>query len=42
MIERLQKDKSYYERTERELARQSASIQSMIAGLSKKIRPAAG
>ena len=36
MIERLQKDKSYYERTERELARQSASIQSMIAGLSKK------
>lgn len=36
MIERLQKDKSYYERTERELARQSASIQNMIAGLSKK------
>lgn len=36
MIERLQKDKSYYERTERELARQSASIQSMIAGLNKK------
>lgn len=36
MIERLQKDKSYYERTERELARQSASIQSMIANLSKK------
>lgn len=36
MIERLQKDKSYYERTERELARQSASIQSMIASLSKK------
>ena len=33
MIERLQKDKSYYERTERELARQSASIQSMIANL---------
>lgn len=36
MIERLQEDKSYYERTERELARQSASIQSMIANLSKK------
>ena len=36
MIESLQKDKSYYERTERELARQSASIQSMIANLSKK------
>ncbi len=35
MIERLQKDKAYYERTERELARQSASIQSMIANLTK-------
>ncbi len=33
MIERLKKDKSYYERTERELARQSASIQNMIANL---------
>jgi len=33
MIERLKKDKSYYEKTERELARQSASIQSMIASL---------
>ncbi len=36
MIERLQKDKNYYERTERELARQSASIQNMIANLTKK------
>ncbi|MBQ8460179.1 peptidoglycan DD-metalloendopeptidase family protein [bacterium] len=36
MIERLQKDKSYYERSERELARQSASIQSMIESLTKK------
>ena len=35
MIERLQKDKSYYERSEKELARQSASIQSMIAGMTK-------
>ncbi len=35
MIERLKKDKTYYERTERELARQSASIQNMIAGLTK-------
>ena len=33
MIERLNKDKAYYERTERELARQSASLQSMIAGM---------
>lgn len=33
MIERLKKDKSYYERSERELARQSASIQNMIEGL---------
>ncbi len=33
MIERLKKDKNYYERSERELARQSASIQSMIANL---------
>ncbi len=41
MIERLKKDKSYYERTERELARQSASIQNMIAGLTggKKTAP---
>jgi len=36
MIERLQKDKNYYERSEKELARQSASIQSMIEGLTKK------
>ncbi|MBR1424840.1 peptidoglycan DD-metalloendopeptidase family protein [bacterium] len=36
MIERLQKDKNYYEKTERELARQSASIESMIANLTKK------
>ena len=31
MIERLKKDKSYYERSEKELEKQSASIQSMIA-----------
>ncbi len=36
MIERLQKDKSYYERSERELARQSASIQRMIESLTRK------
>ena len=36
MIERLQKDKNYYEKTERELAQQSASIQNMIASLTKK------
>jgi len=36
MIERLNKDKSYYERSERELARQSASIQSMIESLTRK------
>lgn len=36
MIERLQKDKSYYERSERELARQSANIQSMIESLTRK------
>jgi murein DD-endopeptidase MepM/ murein hydrolase activator NlpD len=36
MIERLKKDKSYYERSERELARQSASIQSMIESLTRK------
>ncbi len=36
MINRLQKDKNYYERSERELARQSASIQNMIASLTKK------
>lgn len=35
MIERLQKDKNYYERSERELAKQSANIQSMIAGMTK-------
>lgn len=36
MIERLNKDKNYYERMEEELARQSSSIQNMIASLSKK------
>lgn len=36
MIERLQKDKSYYEKTERELARQSASIQSMIEQMTRR------
>lgn len=36
MIERLQKDKNYYERSERELARQSASIQSMIENLTRQ------
>ena len=35
MIERLKKDKSYYEKSEKELARQSANLQSMIAGLTK-------
>ncbi len=42
MIERLQKDKNYYEKTERELAQQSASIQNMIAGLTKKNSQAGG
>lgn len=36
MIERLQKDKNYYERSERELARQSESIERMIAQLTQK------
>lgn len=36
MINRLQKDKSYYERSERELARQSASIQAMIESMTRK------
>lgn len=36
MIERLQKDKNYYERSERELARQSANIQAMIESLTRK------
>lgn len=36
MIERLQKDKSYYERSERELARQSESIQRMIEELTRR------
>jgi murein DD-endopeptidase MepM/ murein hydrolase activator NlpD len=36
MIERLKKDKNYYERSERELARQSASIQSMIENLTRR------
>lgn len=35
MIERLNKDKNYYEKTEKELARQSENIQSMIAKLTK-------
>jgi len=35
MIERLKKDKAYYEKTERELANQSANIQNMIAKLAK-------
>lgn len=35
MIERLKKDKAYYERTEKELANQSANIQNMIAKLAK-------
>ena len=36
MIQRLQSDKAYYERSERELARQSENIQNMIAGVTKK------
>ena len=36
MIERLQKDKAYYERSEKELERQSANIQSMIANMTRK------
>lgn len=36
MIERLNKDKNYYEKMEEELARQSSSIQNMIASLAKK------
>lgn len=36
MIEKLNKDKSYYERSERELARQSASIQSMIENMTRR------
>lgn len=35
MIERLKKDKAYYEKAEKELANQSANIQNMIAKLSK-------
>lgn len=35
MIERLKKDKAYFERTERELARQSQSIQNMIAAMTR-------
>lgn len=42
MIEKLNKDKSYYERSERELARQSASIQNMIENMTKRnTRPGA-
>ncbi len=36
MVQRLQKDVNYYERSERELAKQSASIQAMIANLTQK------
>ncbi len=36
MIYRLQKDKNYYEKSEKELAKQSASIQNMIAGMTKQ------
>ena len=39
MIQRLQNDKAYYERTERELAKQSENIQNMIAGVTKKNGP---
>ena len=39
MIQRLQNDKAYYERSERELARQSENIQNMIAGVTKKNGP---
>jgi murein DD-endopeptidase MepM/ murein hydrolase activator NlpD len=39
MIQRLQNDKAYYERSERELARQSANIQDMIAGVTRKNGP---
>lgn len=35
MIERLKKDKAYYEKTEKELANQSANLQNMIAKLAK-------
>lgn len=36
MIQRLQKDKNYYEKSERELAKQSRSIENMISSLAKK------
>ena len=39
MIQRLQNDKAYYERSERELAKQSENIQNMIAGVTKKSGP---
>ena len=39
MIQRLQNDKAYYERTDRELAKQSENIQNMIAGVTKKNGP---
>ncbi|MBO5385418.1 peptidoglycan DD-metalloendopeptidase family protein [bacterium] len=39
MIQRLQNDKAYYERSERELAKQSENIQNMIAGVTKKNGP---
>ncbi|MBP3821438.1 peptidoglycan DD-metalloendopeptidase family protein [bacterium] len=36
MIDRLNKDKAYYEKTEKELAAQSANLQNMIANMTKK------
>lgn len=36
MIDKLNKDKNFYERSERELARQSESIQNMIASLTRR------
>lgn len=36
MIDKLNKDKNFYERSERELARQSASIQNMIESLTRR------
>lgn len=39
MINKLQNDRAAYEKSERELARQSAQIQTMIAGIQKKNNP---
>ena len=39
MIQRLQNDKAYYERSERELAKQSENIQNIIASVTKKNGP---